>query len=337
MSSPKSKFWCFTENANASTFRNTLESIWDVLKDGGVNYICGQLEQGEHLHFQGYLQLKASRALSTVRNLVSNTAHWEIQRGTNLEAQHYTKKPVDECSCKHCIEERAHPTAVPDTWLEFGTFSAGYMGAGARNDIHNLREAVKSGMSQREIIENDGLVETFAEHMRFHDRCRSLYAPKRKRDNWKVSLYYGEPRSGKTLKAMTENPDLFEIPISNGTMWLDGYDGHEVVLFDDFAGRASKLTLDNTLKFFDRYVRKVPVKGTHAWYMPEHIIVTTNLHPRAWFSWTNREEHWEALRMRFTEVLVFHRGEEPESMNVEEFMLDHDLWPQYDVNGIVDQ
>lgn len=315
-----SKYWCFTENNNAEAFR---DSLAELFAKGKLVYICGQLEIAStgQKHFQGYVQLARSQRLSYVRNNVSKTAHFEKQRGTNEQARDYCCK-VDE-------------TTVADTFVEYGEFFVpDNAGQGSREDIHSFAKAIIEGATQRQLIENDEYLPTFAKYIKMHDRIRSLYPTKRKlEDDFKVSLYYGAPRTGKTRKAVEENPDLFEVPISNGTLWFDGYDNHEVVLFDDFMGAASKMTLDNTLKFFDRYVRKVPVKGAHVWYQPNHIIVTSNYHPRAWYKWEGREESWDALRQRFHEVYVFENDGSIELQDsVDDFMLDHDLWPQIELN-----
>lgn len=320
----KSKFWCFTENTSAAQFKGNLEFNWDVYRDAGVTYICGQLETAStgQLHFQGYLQLKASRAMSFVRNTVSSTAHWEIQKGTSDQARDYCHK-----------EDQ---TAIADSFVEFGTYAiAGRPGPGSRpgtrTDIHELRDAIKNGATQRELIEDDDKVETFAKYLKFADRVRTLYPPKRKSEaDFKVILFVGEPGSGKTRRAMELYPDLFEVPISNGTLWLDGYDSHTEVLFDDFMGAASKMSLDNTLKFLDRYIRKVPVKGAHAWYSPDTVIVTSNYHPRAWYSWNGREESWKALCRRFHEIWSFRADQEPVQEDSEQYLSDRELWPPID-------
>jgi len=311
----KAKYWCFTENTNAQEFATNLG---EVSKVTGITYICGQLETAStgQLHFQGYVQLKASRALSFLKNNVSATAHWEKQQGSNIQARDYCKK-VDE-------------TTVADTFQEWGLFfDGGGKGQGKRNDIHSFREAIIAGATQKELIENDDHLETFAKYIKMHDRIRTLYPTKRKReDDFKVILYVGEPGSGKTRKAHEDHPGLFEVPISNGTLWFDGYDGDEVVLFDDFLGAGSKMSLDNTLKFFDRYVRKIPVKGGHAWYSPTTIIVTSNYHPRSWYKWTDREESWKALCRRFHEVWSFRLDQEPVQEDAQEYLTDRELWPQ---------
>lgn len=320
-----SKYWCFTENSEARTFWTNLGDLFE--RESQIKYICGQLEQGSHLHFQGMVQLKVSQKPAWVKNHISATMHFKKQQGTSDQAKHYTRKPVEGCECKHCIKEREEPTVLPNTFIEFGTFQAGVGGRGARNDIHQLRDAIKQGKSQRTIINDDGMVSNYAKHLKFHDRVRSLFPPPERPDGVELILYYGHTRTGKTrtVKALE---DVFEIPISNGTLWLDGYDDHENVLFDDFCGKGSKLGLDNTLKFFDRYVRQVPVKGTHVWYRPKRIHVTTNFHPRGWYDYSNREEHWNALVERFTTVWVYEKGQEPYETDVKEFMNNEEYWPE---------
>lgn len=316
----KAKFYCFTENSNPNAFQARLEILFSSIQDE-VSYICGQLETAStgQRHFQGYVQLRVARALSWVRTNISDTAHWEKQKGTNTQARDYCRK-IDE-------------TTIADTFVEFGTFGVGRGGKGARNDITSFKDAIKNGATQRELADSEHL-ENFAKYIKLHDRLRSLYPTKRKSEEFKLILYVGDPGSGKTRKAKEENPGLFEVPITNGTLWFDGYDGHEVVLWDDFMGAGSKMSLDNTLKYFDRYVRQVPVKGAHVWYMPNTVIVTSNYHPRTWYSWKGREESWNALTRRFTEVWMFHLGDEPELQpSVEEYFNDHDQWPQFDVNG----
>ena len=306
-----SKYWCFTENANAEQFYDDLESL--MMEQPAIKYICGQLEKAStgQLHFQGYVQLDRSRRLGFVKNWVSETAHFEKQRGSNEQARDYTKKS----------DTREKP------FIEYGAFIAGKGRKGSRNDIHTLRDRIKSGATQRELIEDDTMVKTFAKYIKFADRVRTLYPPTRDVANFKVSLYFGEPGGGKTRKAKEENPGLYDVPLSNGTLWLDGYDGHKVALLDDFAGKMSKISLTNTLRFLDRYPVQVPIKGGFVWWVPEHVIITTNIHPRAWYEWKNRSDHWQALKRRIHEVIVFEHGEQ-NTIPPEDFLEDTDLWPE---------
>lgn len=319
-----SKYWCFTLNDNPVSFSDRLVTLFEEKKTH-VDYICGQLEVAStgQRHFQGYIQLKRSQKLSWVRNHISDSAHWEIMRGTSDQARAY------------CMKE---DSAEPDSFREAGRFKPGVGGKGARNDLHALRDAIRKGKNQRDIIIDDELVPTFANYLKFADRVRTLFPPKPREEGVLVELYVGKPGTGKTRKAYEENADLFEIPISNGTLWLDGYDDQPTVLFDDFMGAGSKMSLDNTLKFLDRYVRKVPVKGSHVWYRPKKIIVTSNYHPRAWYKWEDREESYAALARRFHKVLTFEIGQDPVEEDRESYFTDQELWPvpkSNQIDGII--
>ena len=307
-----SKYWCFTENSNAEQFYDDLESL--MMEQPAIKYICGQLEKAStgQLHFQGYVQLDRSRQLSFVKNWISETAHFEKQKGSNDQARDYTKKS----------DTREKP------FIEYGAFIKSRGAQGKRNDINKLRDQIIQGRTQRELILDNEMVGTFAKYIKFHDRVRSLFPPKREEPTeLKVSLYFGEPGSGKSRLARAADEDYFVVPISNGTLWLDGYDNHKVAILDDFAGKMSKMSLTNTLAFLDIYPVQVPVKGTHVWWMPKRIIITTNVHPRAWYEWKDREIHWAALKRRFHEVIVFEHGEQ-NSIIPEDFLEDTDLWPE---------
>ena len=307
------KNWCFTLNSDPQSFADNLVELQQRLKTH-VKYICGQIETAStgQLHFQGYVQLQRSQRLSYVRNNISDQAHWEIQKARcNDDARNYCMKS---------------DTAVEDSFREAGRYVVGKRGQGARNDIADYAKAIKDGASVRDMIESHP--NQLAQYPRFYHMVRSHYKPSRPEEwgEFKVSLYVGPTGTGKTRKAFDDNPELFEVPISNGTLWVDGYDKHQVALIDDFAGAASKMTLTNTLKFLDRYIRQVPVKGAHCWWMPQHIIVTSNLHPRYWYKWDGREEHFNALARRFTEVIYFSSHGEEEQI-VEDYFNDRDQWP----------
>lgn len=305
------KFWVFTENSDPRSFQQALGDLF-VRHATHISYICGQLEEAGHLHFQGYVQLKRSQRMSWVRNNISDTAHWEKQRArTNSLAREYTMKEDD--------------TTVPDTFVEFGRFIVGRASQGSRNDLADFVQQIKNGVSQRALI--DSHTQDFAKYIKFHDRVRSLYKPPDNPEGIELILYVGDPGSGKTRRAKELYDDLYVVPISNGTMWLDGFDYHDNVLFDDFMGAASKMTLDNTLKYFDRYVQQVPVKGTHAWFKTKRIIVTTNYHPRHWYKWKGREVSYAALSRRFTSVYRFFSDSEPEEQIIEDYFYDREQWP----------
>lgn len=337
---PNGAFWLFTENSNADEFRTNLEKLYETTDN--LTYICGQLEEGTHKHFQGYLQLKISKPESWMKNNISKTAHFEIQykNASSDRGRHYASKPHTPCiyDCDECKKEIEKPTAIPDTFVEYGEIreKGKGEGQGKRNDIIQLREAAKDyNRTERSIQDDDDLVVTYASHLKFFDRVRMMRRPPHL-ERVSVRLYVGESGAGKTSKAYSIDEDYYEVPIENGSSkWYDGYDQNKVLIFDDFAGRVDHTTLVTTLKLFDRYVRRVPIKGSHTWLRSPIVIVTSNYHPRAWYDWTSREKSYKAIMRRFTQVVVFEEPREDEFEEVEfntrreikDYFYDKDLWP----------
>lgn len=314
---PQKTNWCFTLNETDTVspidFALNLEALYEEIEP--ISYICGQVERGESgtLHFQGYLQTKKKVRFTVVkRYLKQKQVHLEYQKARDSsKARDYTRK--DDTSAGE--------------WQEFGTFKPSAQGK--RNDIIKFKDSVKTGMSMRQMLEL--FPDMIAKYPRLYSTVRSLYRPERAEDYvHQVTLCYGAPGTGKTRWAR-EQEDLYVQPLSNGTAWFDGFDQHKCALLDDFAGKMSKISLTNTLQLLDRYPIAVPIKGGHVWWMPEHLIITTNIHPRGWYKWDNREVHWLALKRRITQILVFHEEGDIEVLitpdELSGFLDDIDLWP----------
>ncbi len=263
-----------------------------------VRYVVFQGEEAETgtPHYQGYIEFTGVKRLVALTRY--KQMHYEPRRGSREQARQYAMK---------------EDTRVAGPW-EHGEWEAG--GAGARNDLVAFRNAVQSGANKRTMIEDHPLA--MARYPRFYGTIRSTVRPVREED-LVIRLNYGTTGTGKTRYAFDTYPDLFEVPISNGTLWFDGYDMHKNVLFDDFCGAASKITLDNVLKLFDRYPRQVPVKGEYVWWLPTNIVVTTNIHPRNWYTWEGREMQYDALKRRITVVYVYEEGVEPVLQEKQDF------------------
>lgn len=301
MANTISSKWCFTVNAGAQEFYDNLETLFQDQKTT-IKYICGQLETAAtgQLHFQGYVQLKRSQRLSWLKNNIDDGAHFEKQQGTNAQAREY------------CMKEDT--STAP--FIDFGIF---IKGRGQRTDLADFKNAIAEGQTKRDLL--DTYINELARYPKFYDMVRSCYRPTRTVP-LKVRLNIGPTGTGKTRYAYDNFPDLFDVPVTNGSLWFDGYDNHKVVLLDDFAGAASKISLVYTLRMLDRYPIQLPVKGSHVWWMPEQIIVTSNIHPRDWYKWEDRQGQYDALLRRITEVWYYDTDRPPlflEGANLKKF------------------
>lgn len=147
------------------------------------------------------------------------------------------------------------------------------------------------------------------------DECFSLYVPTRDENpevygylfflnlTFKVILLYGPTGCGKSRWARGLE-GVYITPLG-GDGWFDGLDGHDNIVLDDFAGAASKTSLNDVLRLLDRYVERVKVKGSFRFWKPKLTVITTNIHPYEWYNWDGREAQYPALQRRFTTVVTW--------------------------------
>lgn len=223
--SSQGKRWCFT--LNNPTEEQSAEFINEVMASGrGYKYLVFQLEAGEQgtPHYQGFVIFDGNRRFQTVRELLP-TAHWEPAKGSSPANQHYCKKPNGSCHCTHC--DGAVRLAGP--W-EYGSCPSG---SGARSDLLHVRDLIRNGKRKRDLIDDDEAVKVLAKYPKFVDELLAHIPPKRD-SAVEVHLLYGPSGCGKTRFAREEE-DLWFTPLGSPN-WFDGYDQHEAVLLDDFAG-----------------------------------------------------------------------------------------------------
>ncbi len=256
-----------------------------------MEYLIYQEEQplGGTYHFQGYCEFKNQKSQAQAKALLGgDRVHLERRRGTQLEAIDYCRK-----------EDSRVPYTVP---IEEGTPRL----QGKRMDLEGFKDAVLAGARQRELLDDHfGIV---ARYPKFYQTLTMMNRPERTTD-LVVTLHIGETGLGKTRAVMDEfgtDPTFYRSPLNNGTMWFDTYDGHRTVLLDDFTGAASHLALCTLLQLLDRYPVLVPTKGSHTWWMPNAVHVTTNLLPKDWYKWEGRGEQYKALARRFHQVYLYY-------------------------------
>ncbi len=279
-----------------SLFRNAVFTSNNP--DGHIEFVSDQMvylvyqeEIGESgtYHFQGYCEFRSRVRLVAAKNLLGGPGvHIEGRRGTQDQAIAYAKK---------------EDTRVAHTEpYEFGEPRT----QGKRVDLEEFKNEVMAGKRKRDLV--DDHYQIIAKYPRFYDSLTMMNRPSRS-EELKVTLLIGDTGLGKTKWVMDQfydDPDFFVAPLNNGTMWYDTYDGHSKVLLDDFTGAASHISLASLLRLLDRYPVLVPTKGSHTWWLPTQVFVTTNLLPNLWYKWDNRVVQYHVLARRFHSVKLFY-------------------------------
>lgn len=110
----------------------------------------------------------------------------------------------------------------------------------------------------------------------------------------KVIVCYGGTGTGKTHWVNEQigerSNDAYWHP---GGKWWDGYDGHDIVVFDDFRG--SWWALWYMLKICQRFPMQVEVKGGMRQLTAHTIYITSNRAPDHWYN-VNNDNSAQLLR-----------------------------------------
>lgn len=166
---------------------------------------------------------------------------------------------------------------------------------GKRKDIDSVRDLVKSGANMREVAE----VATSYQSL----RCGELlfkYFEKKRNFKPEVRWYHGSTGGGKTRSVMEEFPDCW-LSGKDGK-WFDGYDGDEVVCFDDF--RKDFCHFSVLLRLLDRYPFRIECKGGSRQLLAKVMIITCPWAPDVLYGNRSDEDIGQLLR-RIDSIRLF--------------------------------
>lgn len=274
--------WCFTINNPVTDVRE----IWQqaIYTHPRFKYCVYQLETAESgtPHYQGYIEFTRSVRFAAVKGLLGETAHLEARHGPRDAARAY------------CMKD---DTRLDGPW-ELGEYQATRQGH--RSDLEDVVATMQTSRSLGSVIRAHPIAAI--KYSKGISQSWRYLKPKTQRRPPQVYLLYGPTGMGKT-RFVKSQPNLYTK--SGVDQWFDDYDGHANLLIDDFAGAKSRIPLSFFLQILDRYDCMVPVKGGFVDLIADQIYVTSNLHPKLWYDYTKREEHYRALARRFHKVYWF--------------------------------
>lgn len=177
-----------------------------------------------------------------------------------------------------------------------------------RSDIKRAFGDLKRGCSDLEILEEH--TEVFFKYQRGLTSARRLLAPRRDPQVApEIIIYTGESGTGKTRKAIEDNPDAYIVSKARegkGVWWQD-YKSQKTIILDEFYGW---VPYDLFLRICDRYPLEVEYKGGSIQLAATKIVITSN---KPWQDWYKNIDDNSALKRRIKEfgtVWYWDRSEE---------------------------
>lgn len=258
----QSRKWQITIN-NPLEKGYTHEKIKEELsKLKSVLYYCMADEAGQTHHTHIYVVFSSAVRFSTLKNKFKE-AHLEIARGTSEQNRDYIAKSGK------WEKNKKHGTIIPGTFEEFGEMPIER--PGARNDLADLYDMVKSGKSNYQIMEE---APEYLFHIDKIERVRQVIKSEEYREKFReltVTYIHGKTGVGKTRHVMEKYGYSNVYRVTDYTHPFDNYKGEDVMLFDEFRGQ---FKIYDMLNYLDGYPLELPCRYSNkqACYTKVYII-----------------------------------------------------------------
>nr|WEY37187.1 replication-associated protein [Circovirus ialtag] len=262
--------WCFTLNNPTEEEKDQIKSI----EEAKVKYLIVGCEVGAGgtPHLQGFINLRAKVRLQGLKQLLGPRAHCEKARGTDEDNKKYCSKDGD------LLVEKGEPCFK-----------------GKRTDLSKAVEILLTEKSLAAVAA--AMPEVYVRNFRGLGQLLLDHPGMQSKRAWKseVIVWVGPPGVGKSRACLDMSGDAaYWKPRGK---WWDGYNGHEIVVIDDFYGW---LPFDDVLRLLDRYPLTVETKGGTRAFLAKKILITSNKLPHEWYS--DEIANKDALYRRINEI-----------------------------------
>lgn len=291
----QSRKWIITIN-NPSDKGFSHEKIEAILEEiPKMVYWCMCDEIGENMtyHTHIYYALEAAQRFSRVKKIF-NGAHIDMAKGTSQQNRDYILKEGK------WEKDKKKETNLPSTFKEFGEMPIEQQGS--RNDIHNLYDMIKDGMSNFEIME---INPTYMLQLDKIERARQIVREEKYKNEFRVldiKYIYGSTNVGKSRGVMEMYGYSNVYRVTDYDHPFDGYKGQDVIMFEEFR---SGLRIHDMLNYLDGYPLELPCRYANKIACYTKVYITTNISLDRQYEeiQKNYKETWDAFLRRIGKVI----------------------------------
>lgn len=288
------KYYAFTihcsSKQHAGLVRDTIKEA--QRKDQNILLIAAYREQcprTQRWHIQGYIALKKKRRLSSIFDQA--LCVWQHNSWPYIKPAIYSAWN----NKKYCEKDGDGFTAgEAATWSEEQLKNLGRK-QGKRTDIEAMAKDFKENPWETKLTKARKFPNQFCHYNRAFDKLLTLerdhqyhsqYNNSDRANNMKNYAYVGPPGCGKShtveqevKKLISDNPHL-RVYYKTIQKWWDGYDGEEIVVWDDFR---SSMPFSELLNLMDGKPFRREAKGTTICLRAHHIFFTSPKAPKYWY------------------------------------------------------
>ena len=272
----------------------------DVLKTTldklpGLDYWCMADEIGGetgNLHTHVYFACRNPMEFHTVQQRFYG-AHIEFVKGSHQQNRDYI------CKEGKWLHDEKHGTRIPGTFEESGELPSEQDKRQTQSE--EVLAMLDAGADNEEIIR---AFPTWIKNQRALNEMRQTLLEKKYREIWRdleVHYLHGSTGVGKTRSIMEKYGYTNVFRVTNYAHPFDGYQGQDVILFDEFR---SDLPLKDMLKYLEGYPLMLPCRYGDRAACFTKVYVVSNIPIDKQYPNIQQDEpkSWDAFLRRFTSV-----------------------------------
>lgn len=297
----QSRKWQLTIN-NPVEKGFTHESLQETLSTiKSCVYYCISDEVGgetETLHTHVFIACSSSVRFTTLQNKFKG-AHFECAKGTCSQNRDYVFK------IGKWLNDAKGETNLRDSHFELGEMPVERQGK--RNDLEDLYDMIKQGMSNYDIIEE---CPQYMMNLDKIERCRQVVREEKYKAIWRslnVTYIYGQTGTGKTRGVMEQYGYENIYRVTDYEHPFDGYKGQDIIVFEEFR---SSLKLQDMLNYLDGYPLELPCRYANKIACYTKVYIISNIALTEQYPDLQRQylETWKAFLRRINNVHIYVNG-----------------------------